>query len=135
MKKKIFLSICTIIMITILAGTMMACSNNGTSSAGNIKDNTSPDALYKADNDTDLLVYENTAYVNAATTDWVMELELAQDKKLGEIKRTNVTKKFKDFDATYLDVGTEVYSAIGRKDILLANINNMMVPYLKIVEG
>jgi len=60
---------------------------------------------------------------------------LKKDTKLGVIERTNVTKQFKDFDATLLDTGTEIYSVLGRKDIVLVNINNMMIPYLKQVEG
>ncbi len=98
-------------------------------------DNSSAEALLKKDNDTDLLVYKKVAYVNAVTVDWVSELHLESDKKLGDIKRTNVTKQFQDFDATLLDVGTEVYSAKGRADIVLADINNMLVPYLAYVEG
>ena len=121
--------------MAILVGGMSACSYMGSKTTISTKDNSSPDTLYKKDNEIDLFVYENTAFVNAATTDWVTELDLKQDKKLGEIKRTNISKKFKDFDATYLDVGTEVYSAVGRHDILLVNINNMMIPYLRYVEG
>lgn len=131
--KKVILYFCSVLWILIIASGMVACS--GKELTSKTSGNATPDSLYKQDNEIDLFVYQDTAYVNAVTVDWVTELELKQDKKLGEIERTNVIKKFKDYDATLLDKGTEIYSVSGRKDIILANINNMMIPYLAFVEG
>jgi len=153
--KKIIRYFCCVISLMILVTGMIACTsksmktasntvsntvtnavtNAATNPATNTADNDRPEALYNQDNGIDLLVYQGTAYVNAVTVDWVTSLELKKDTKLGVIERTNVTKQFKDFDATLLDTGTEIYSVLGRKDIVLVNINNMMIPYLKQVEG
>lgn len=97
--------------------------------------NDNPDELYRRDNSIDLLVYNDTAYVNATDFDWVAGLELKRDIKLGEIKRTKVTKKFSNFDATMLEVGTEVFSVLGRDDFAFVYIDNILVPYYALVEG
>ena len=98
-------------------------------------ENASPETLYKHDKSIDLLVYNNIAYVNATDIDWAKELELTGDEILGEIQRTGIKKKFKDFDATVLAEGTEVYSVIERADFVLAYVDNKMVPYYAYVEG
>jgi len=134
MKKLIRHFFCVITLVVFVTG-MIACTTKSMKTASNTADNDRPDALYKQDNEIDLLVYNDTAYVNAATIDWVTNLELKKDTKLGIIERTNVTKEFKNFDATFLDKGTEIYSVVGRKDIVLVNINNMMIPYLAELEG
>ena len=123
MKKNIGLIwICIFILL------LSACS----SSTAN---NASPEELYKQDNTIDFLVYNDTAYVNATNIDWVLNLELTKNDKLGEILSTNVIKKFKDFDATILEVGVEVYSVLDRDDFVLVSIDNKMVPYYAYVEG
>lgn|GEM_PF-4437108 len=119
--------IADILFIVLIVG-MIACVHN-------TADNDNPEVLYQKDHDIDMLVYDRTAYVNAANNEWVVALDLKKDQKIGEIKRTNVTKNYKDFDATFLNMGTEVYSVSGRKDILLVNINNKLIPYLIFVEG
>lgn len=97
--------------------------------------NASPEVLYKQDNSIDFLVYNDTAYVNATNLDWVSELELKCNEKLGVIQRTNISKKYKDFDATTLKVDTEVYSVIERDDFVLVSIDNRLIPYYAYVEG
>ncbi len=116
------------ILLGVFFVSMSGCSNA-------TKDNTSPENLYKEDSSIDLLVYNNTAYVNAEYLDWVNELELESDEKLGTIKRTGVTKGFKDFDATILEVETEVYSVLGRGDIVMVLIDEKSIPYYAYVEG
>ena len=49
--------------------------------------------------------------------------------------RTGVTKRFKNFDATILEIETEVYSVIGRDDIVLVLIDEKWIPYYAYVEG
>lgn len=116
------------IWICIFVLALSACSNS-------TADNADPSVLYKQDNSIDLFVYNEIAYVNAAELDWVTELELRSKEKLGEIKRTGITKKFKDFDATVIEVGTEAYSVFERDDFVLVSIQNRMVPYYAYVEG
>lgn len=97
-------------------------------------ENASPEALYSADPDIDLFVYESTAYVNALDVDWVGELSLAKGAVLGEICRSGVTDDFREWDATVLPEGTVIYES-GESQVLLAEIGDALIPYLKYAEG
>ncbi|MDF2944610.1 MAG: hypothetical protein K0S01_3468 [Herbinix sp.] len=133
--KKLILYFCSVIIVVILITGIIIFATRDFNLTNNTANNDNPEVLYKRDNSIDLLVYNDTAYVNATDIYWVSELELKSDIKLGEIKRTNVTKKFKDFDATVLEVGTEVYSVLGRGDFVLVNIDGTLVSYYALVEG
>lgn len=141
MKKLIlyFGSAVLVVLLIILVITFTSSNNALTSgikeNANSTADHDSPEALYKHDKSIDLLIYKETAYVNAAKLDWVAELELERNEKLGEIERTGVKRKFKNFDATILETGIEIYSAIGREDFVLVEIDNKMLPYYAYVEG
>ena len=91
--------------------------------------------LYRNNSSIDFLVYQNKAFVNASTLDWIQELNLVPEKQLGVIQRTNIQKNYKDFDATKLAVGTTIYSVKDRKDILLVLINKEYIPYYQYLEG
>lgn len=99
------------------------------------KNNASPEVLYKNDKAIDFFVYQNTAYVNASTIDWIHELKLTPEKQLGVIQRTNIKRNYKDFDATKLVVGTIIYNVYDRKDILLVLIHDQYIPYYQYIEG
>lgn len=99
------------------------------------KNNASPEMLYRNNSSIDFLVYQNKAFVNASTLDWIQELNLVPEKQLGVIQRTNIQKNYKDFDATKLAVGTTIYSVKDRKDILLVLINKEYIPYYQYLEG
>lgn len=98
-------------------------------------ENASPEKLYKQDNSIDLLVYNDIAFVNASDIDWVKDLELTGSEVIGKILRTNVTKGFEDFDATIIEVGTEVYSILERDDFVIVYWNDSWIPYYAYVEG
>lgn len=132
MKKKILHFSCAIFVILLISIIAFASKASKSSNTAN---NDNPDVLYRQDHSIDLLVYNDTAYVNATDIDWVTELELKSNKKLGEIERTSVTRKFRNYDATILEVGTEIFSVIGRNDIVLVSIDKVMVPYFAFVEG
>nr|WP_300005154.1 hypothetical protein [Tissierella sp.] len=93
-----------------------------------------PQYLYNKNSDIDMFVYEDTVFENVSEIDWVKELELTKGNLLGTIKETAVSKDFKDWDATILEIGSNIYKT-DRADILLVEINGLMIPYLKIVEG
>lgn len=97
--------------------------------------NAKPEALYDKDNSIDLLVYNDTAYVNASNINWINELQLTSLKPLGTIKRSNVKKRFKNNDATKLPEGTEFYATNEREEIILVKSGDVYVPYYKVVEG
>lgn len=99
------------------------------------KNNASPEMLYKKNSSIDFLVYQDTAFVNAADIDWIQELKLTPDEELGIIQRTNIQKNYRDYDATILVEGTKIYSVKDRKDILLVLIDKEYIPYYQYVEG
>ena len=93
-----------------------------------------PENLYEQDSSIDLLVYEDTAYVNSADTDWVQEKTFEKGEPVGEIKDSGVTEDFQDWDSTVLPEGTMIYES-DDDTILLAECDGELVPYLKWVEG
>ena len=97
-------------------------------------ENASPEALYSADPDIDLFVYEGTAYVNALDADWVGELPLDKGKELGKVARSGISDDFQDWDATVLPEGTVIYTS-DESQVLLAETEEAVIPYLKYVEG
>ena len=111
-----------------------AFSAAGCSRSSSTAENASPETLYASDNDIDMFIYEGTAYVNALDVDWVGELSLAKGEKLGTISRSDVTDDFQDWDATILPEGTAVYKS-GESQVLLAETEDALIPYLKYAEG
>jgi hypothetical protein len=97
-------------------------------------ENASPEALYSADPDIDLFVYEDTAYVNALDVDWAGELPLDKGEALGKVTRSGITDDFQDWDATVLPEGTVIYTSV-ESQVLLAETEEAVIPYLKYVEG
>ena len=93
-----------------------------------------PENLYEQDSSIDLLVYEDTAYVNSADTDWVQEKTFEKGEPVGEIKDSGVTEDFQDWDSTVLPEGTVIYES-DDDTILLAECDGELIPYLKWVEG
>lgn len=93
-----------------------------------------PENLYAQNNDIDMFVYEDTAYVNSKDTDWVQKKEFEQGERIGEIKRREITEDFQDWDSTVLPEGTVVYQS-DDPTILLADWEGELIPYLKYVEG
>lgn len=68
--------------------------------------------------------------------EWVNELELKEDHKLGEITfHADKPSDFKNGSANYLSVGSEVYSVKDRNDILIIKDNNEIKRYLLLSEG
>lgn len=90
--------------------------------------------LYSENPNIDMFIYKDTAFINASDLDWVVELGLTKDSLIGTVKARGVSKDFKDWDATLLDVGSNIYKS-ERLDILLVESNGLIIPYLKIVEG
>lgn len=120
---------CALMCSVVFSVFIIGCGNTASTA-----ENASPEALYSADRDIDLFVYEDTAYVNALDVDWVGELSLAKGEALGEIGRSGVTDDFQNWDATVLTEGTVIYSS-GETEVLLADTGEALIPYLKYVEG
>ena len=118
----------TIIILFMIICLLTGCSRT-------TAENASPEAVLKNNAQADFFIMDSTVYLNAADIDWVKELTLNSGTMLGTIKNTGVRKKFKDWDATRLAIGTEIYKAEKRNEIVLVRIGNMYLPYLKYVEG
>ena len=97
-------------------------------------ENDSPESVYAEDKNADFFVYEDTVYINAQDVEWVRNMQLTAGEQAGEIKRTDVTKGFEDWDGTVLEPGTVIYES-DASEILLAEDGDELVPYLKYVEG
>lgn len=99
------------------------------------KNNASPKRILQNNSEADIFIIDNVVYHNALDVMWVKELTLEADGLLGKIERTCVKENFNNWDATKLDVNTEIYQVAQRNDILLAKVGAEFVPYLKYIEG
>lgn len=125
MKKKIMLIVCLSIFIAALGVT--GCGTAAATEA-------TPEQLYSGNHSIDMFVYEDTAYVNASDVDWVKNETFERGKYIGKIKNSEASKDFKNWDATVLPVGTEIFES-GHTQILLVKLEEKLIPYLKYVEG
>ena len=116
----------------ILAGITLALA--GCQSTAGSPELPTPENLYEQDSSIDLLVYEDTAYVNYADADWVQEKTFEKGERIGEIGDSGVTEEFQDWDSTVLSEGTVIYES-DDDTILLAECDGELIPYLKWVEG
>lgn len=86
------------------------------------------------DSDADFFQYDGVIY--KANIDWVEELSLTKDVQIGEIKtKNNTNTDFKDEMSNKLPIGTKIFSAKERGDILIVEIEGKITKYLAIVEG
>ncbi|WP_427110389.1 hypothetical protein [Lysinibacillus xylanilyticus] len=68
--------------------------------------------------------------------DWVDELELNEDKYIGEIKfNSSKAKDFKNGTANFLPIGAKIYSVKERNDIFIVKYDNVVKRYLVSSEG
>jgi hypothetical protein len=97
--------------------------------------NSSPQAVLRNNPKADFFIMDKTVYICAADIDWVKELALKDGEVLGKVNKTGVKKNFKDWNATRLEVNTEIHELEGREDIVLVKIQDKYIPYLQYVEG
>ncbi|WP_238600642.1 hypothetical protein, partial [Metasolibacillus meyeri] len=87
-------------------------------------------SILKEDVQADILQYEGLIYSNAAHLD----IAFTKGEKLGEIKKTTtISIGFKDFYATQLTAGTEIFST--NTQLIIAEVNGKQIPYLALIEG
>ncbi len=121
-KRRLLLLFCVCMLLIVECGTP------------NTSENMKPTSLYKANPSIDLIVYNNSAYVNAKEVDWVIALNLEKKILIGSINRTGITSNFKEWDATILSVGTQIYET-EKTEILFVEEGGDLTPYLLYVEG
>lgn len=102
---------------------------------GSTEGHASPQSLYKMNPEIDLIVWNDSSYVNAKGVDWVQELALSEESLLGTVQRTNVKRRFRDLDATKVAVGAEIHAVKERKDIILVHTGDSVQRYLQYIEG
>ncbi|MEI2405007.1 hypothetical protein [Niallia taxi] len=86
------------------------------------------------DPDADIFQFEGVIY--QTNIDWVDKLALTKDVQVGEIKKINdANTDFNDEMANKLKVGSKIFSAKERKDILIVENDSGLFHYLAIVEG
>ncbi|MFS0673588.1 hypothetical protein [Ornithinibacillus sp. 179-J 7C1 HS] len=85
--------------------------------------------------DADIFQYDGVIY--ATNIDWVEELSLTKDVQIGEIKmRNDSNTDFIDEMSNKLPVGTKIFSAKERGDILIVETEEgKILKYLGIGEG
>lgn len=96
--------------------------------------NPTPEQVYSNDDNVDMFVYEDTVYINATDIDWVKSESFEKGDRAGAISDSGIANDFNDWSATVLPVGTEIYES-DDPEILLADLEGQIIPYLKYVEG
>ncbi|KOS61816.1 hypothetical protein FJQ98_08845 [Lysinibacillus agricola] len=101
--------------------------------------NTNPTAtsILKEHSQVDILQYNNLIYINATSLESIKKLEFTKSEKIGEVvKTTNSSKKFKDFYATKLESGTEIFSTNDNNTYtIIAESNGQQILYTVLLEG
>ena len=99
--------------------------------------NPTPKEILSGNKNADIFVVEGIVYVNAENIEWVTELELFKGEKIGEIKnQTDNRKKYKDFTASKLPIGTEIYELVEKNGaIYIIELDGKVIPYLGLIEG
>ena len=86
------------------------------------------------DPNADIFMFEGIIY--KTNIDWLEEKKLTKDEQIGEITAINKTNKdFKNEMSNKLPIGTKIFSAKERGDILLVELDGVIQKYLAIVEG
>lgn len=127
-KKKLYI-VLTALALLIITG----CSAKGdevTEVSGEID----AEEVLGLDPDADIFQFEGVIY--QTNIDWVDKLALTKDVQVGEIKKKNdANTDFNDEMANKLKVGSKIFSAKERKDILIVENDSGLFHYLAIVEG
>ncbi|MDQ0230138.1 hypothetical protein [Metabacillus malikii] len=97
-------------------------------------DNINAEEVLTLNPDANIFQYNGTIY--QTNIDWVDELPLTKDNQISEIKTKNEDNTdFIDGTANILPVGSKIFTAKERKDILLVETKGETLKYLAIVEG
>ncbi|MDQ0225706.1 hypothetical protein [Metabacillus niabensis] len=121
----------TLVALTLF--TFIGCSNEGDTTKVSI-DSIDADEVLRLDPNADIFQYEGVIY--KSNVDWVDKLSLSKDVQIGEIKTKNDTNTdFYDGMSNKLPVGTKIFSAKERGDILIVESGDSVLKYLAIVEG
>jgi hypothetical protein len=121
------------VLITITLFAITGCSNGAETTKITI-DSIDAEEVLALDPDADIFQYDAVIY--KANIDWVKKLSITKDVQIGEIKaRNNSNTDFKDGMANKLPVGTKIFSAKERGDVLIVEVEGETLKYLAASEG
>ncbi|MGX6444345.1 hypothetical protein ACWM35_14145 [Neobacillus sp. K501] len=124
-------TIYTLILLSLI--TITGCAMDSETTKVTI-DSINAEEVLSLDPDADIFQFEGVIY--KTNINWVEELSLTKDVQIGEIKTKNdINTEFKDEMANKLPVGTKIYTAKERGDILIVEFEGEILHYLAIVEG
>jgi len=142
-EKRRFYSLAICIITMMLAGYMLtACSVLGGGSDENqvqvsTTHNPTGEEVLNLAPDSDIFMLEDLIYKNADSLDWVQQLMIEDQSKVGEITALyNDQDSFTNGMSTKLPVGTEIYRPTPRQgDFLIIELDGKQHRYLALIEG
>jgi len=122
-----------VFLVLVISASIMGCSNGGETTYVT-NDSIDAEEVLTLDSYANIFQYDGVIY--KTNIDWLEELTLTKDVQIGKIKTINVTNAdFKDEMSNKLPVGTKIFSAKERGDILIVEFEGKSLKYLAIVEG
>ena len=116
--------------------TFVGCSNdNDPTSVSNSEENPTAEEILKGNSEADILMYHGIIY--KTNLDWVDELTLTKGEQVGEIKEQAMEGNY-DYSnemANKLSVGSIIFEAKERDDVLIVEDNGETHYYYALVEG
>lgn len=115
---------------------MTGCSYINTDDDVEVLEMENPNAenILMLDPDADLFQLNGIIY--QTDIDWVDDLSLTKDEKIGEIKaKIEKDSKFENDMSNTLPAGTEIFSVKEREDILIVESDGKTLKYYAMVEG
>lgn len=109
---------------------LFACSEEETA----ISSNPTAEEILEMEENADILQFNGAVYQTGM--EWLDEKDVTKKEKIGQITNSSTEgKAFEDGTATYLPVGTSIYSVNENESILLAEVDGEFVRYAILSEG
>lgn len=122
-----------LLLINSLFVLLSGCANEPEETVVTISDITAEEVM-ELDSEADIFQYNSVVY--QTNIEWVDKLDLTPGEKVMEIEEQSFDPAdFSDGYATDLSIGTEIFRARERQDILIAEVDGEYIYYLAIVEG
>lgn len=101
-----------------------------------VSHNPTPKEMLKENPEADIFLYRDAVALNAKEIDWVKNLKLTKGEVIGQIVyEYKKGEKFKQGMATKLPIGSKVYKAKERSEVLLVEVDGKFIRYLLVIEG
>lgn len=99
-----------------------------------VNDNPTAKDILSLNHDADIFISDGYVFSNAGNLDWVRKQDYDLGEQIGEIqKRTGDYRRFKEWTASKLPVGTKIFET--NAPFYIAVVNGQEIPYIKLVEG